>query len=121
MQFAHTWEKVLSGEKTQTRRIHRDHYSGSFANGVYQAVYNTLTGYPVWEVGCTYAVQPGRGQKSVGRIRILEIREVNALHISPADVQAEGFANYEEFFTVWQTMHGISEDTWALTFELVKP
>ncbi len=76
MIFQHTWEKVLSGEKTQTRRIYK---RGEFTNCWYDDMiinevlipqtkvdkYGMTMPRNVYLVGKTYAVQPGRGKRSV--------------------------------------------------------
>ena len=45
-----------------------------------------------WQVGRTYAVQPGRGKKAVGRIRITKIRRERLQHIDINGVLAEGIS-----------------------------
>ena len=100
--------KVLTGEKTQTRR---------------KADYGACR----YTVGRDYAVQPGRGKKSVARIRITdEHRELLSL-ISDEDARREGFDDKAAFFAYWRRLHGIPED-WSLdqavhviSFELVTP
>lgn len=172
MIFQHTWEKVLSGEKTQTRRIVKpgDGFTTPLAMEVigrnpgrvihtvpsyhnpganFKNIYSVMNGKRiVYEVGNTYAVQPGRTQKAVARIRILDIRREDVRSISWEDTQSEGFTNKVMFFNTWLQMHdpsiyeifrdyklpydGIKTaselidsrpanryDAWALTFELV--
>jgi len=68
MIFSQTWEKVLSGEKTQTRRLRRGPY----------------------KVGHVYAVQPGRGKRAVGHIKIKRIWREGIYRIAPEDIAAEG-------------------------------
>lgn len=173
MIFQHTWEKVLSGEKTQTRRIVKpktvfpsnmrstDNTDGDWMwHGKVFTASACKPGTGYWglgytearikyEVGKTYAVQPGRGKKAVARIRILSIRREDVREISGQDVKAEGFDNRVAFMNVWLQMHDpeIYEiyrdyrfphqeykqaapflrsrpaeryDAWALTFEVVK-
>lgn len=93
MIFSHTWEKVLSGEKTQTRRLKKPGQKRS-----------------VYKVGQTYAVQPGRGKKAVARIRITDIWEEDVRRISEKDVLAEGFLERRDFLGVWCKMH---DTKWA--------
>ena len=143
MIFQHTWEKVLSGEKTQTRRQIEDGNVISHPNGLIQ-VGNYRLGY-------TYAVQPGRNKPAVARIRITDFWREDVRNISPEDVRAEGFTSEVEFFLTWCRMHdksltlpiipdydtgaivwnGMKDDlaarpskfyyAWVLTFELVTP
>jgi hypothetical protein len=150
MQFAHTWEKVLSGAKTQTRRIVKpgDDW-GSW--GPYRAVYNGadpngIDGVPTWgrmrwRINQVLSVQPGRAQKGVARIRITDLRLEDVRKITDEDAAAEGFWDPDDFLVLWCQMHdpGVlpyfeamyrrgalyrgADDryqAWALTFELVK-
>lgn len=151
MQFNHTWQKVLSGEKTQTRRISLPHADGT---GEFDC---EMIGYPdgvmsvqrlkkhgdrwrtIYQIGKTYAVQPGRTAKGIARIRITGIRCEDVREINREDVEAEGFASRYAFWSVWTKMHDpamVKGDylyamlmterpaeryaAWALTFELVK-
>ncbi len=87
MIFQHTWEQVLAGTKTQTRRL---------AKGA----------LPPWRVGRSYAVQPGRGKHAVGRILVTAVRREALGRLSARDVRAEGYASRAEFETTWAEMHG---------------
>ena len=74
MNFQHTWRQVLDGSKTQTRRLVKPGERGEVRSmwdytfnrvppGPYWRVYN---GQRVkWQMGCNYAVQPGRGQYAI--------------------------------------------------------
>jgi hypothetical protein len=131
MLFTHTWEKILSGEKTQTRRIRKPEHDISAAETCIFAYrpYRIL-----WEVGHKYAVQPGRGQKNVGHIRITSLRCENIQDITEADAIAEGCAAVyhntarEVYARLWNTVHKVNPanwwdenpQVWVLTFELVK-
>lgn len=149
MIFQHTWEKVLTGEKTQTRRLVKPdqwietvyydapqmyvYTGGSQRRCVYGTFHSVL--YPK-----TYAVQPGRGQKAVGRIRITHIRREDVRNISEEDARAEGFTDIDDFLETWCGMHDPSilpfftamyrrgwletqpasrYDAWVIAFELV--
>jgi hypothetical protein len=147
MIFQHTWQKVLSGEKTQTRRIVKP--------GQYQRRDFDLPGAPivqvahtkngvvgtgtpvVYNVGSTYAVQPARTAKAIARIRILSIRREDVRDISADDAFREGYGGIVDFLRVWTSMHDKSAvefpnlrylydrpaehyQAWVLTFELVK-
>lgn len=189
MIFQHTWEKVLDGSKTQTRRIVKP---GESANGEYTSclkagvpclqggvarengtnawcdgVGTGGVGYPYppscigalkvieqvrdgnyrlkWQVGRTYAVQPGRGKAAIGRIRITAIRKERVQDITEEDAFAEGCKKGEiwesgpnelgytfkfqtkaqfEFKTLWEEVHGPgawerNDGVWVLEYELV--
>ena len=97
-----------------------------------------------WQVGRTYAVQPGRGKKAVGRIRITKIRRERLGDISAEDIFAEGVGIYnltdgrwypitvlevarEEYAKLWDSIYGKGafermkdDDVWVLEFERVE-
>ena len=106
-------EKILAGEKTVTRRPARPG--------------NSLHG-PDWrpcryEVGKTYAVQPGRGQKGVGRIRVLAVRRKPLGHYMLTDeTLREGFQSFTRFRAYWEHLYGSYDPTQLvdrIEFELV--
>lgn len=112
MIFQHTWQKVLTGEKVQTRRLvkPRQIFEERTEFGLPPAVFtvsNASDPRPkvLYEVGKTYAVQPGRGKAAVARIRILSIRREDVREISDEDVRAEGFSSAARFFDTWVCMH----------------
>jgi len=92
----------------------------------------------MWRVSQDYAVQPGRGRKSVGRILLVKIRRERLQEISWADIRAEGFPpteaeetgyhvpeGRERFALLWDSIHKKygdrwedDPDTWVLEFEL---
>ena len=77
-------EKVLSGAKTVTRRR-----------------------LPVrYQVGRVYAVQPGRGKRHVGHIRVLGMNEECLGGISYRSAQAEGFESPSAFSAYWIALRG---------------
>lgn len=108
------WRQVLDGTKTQTRRlvkigdcIHKgeeqlwymmrsDPQLGSMVRKGRCQIPTVVLRFKYkpyrikWQVGRTYAVQPGRGKKAVGRIRLLEIRQERLQDISEEDALAEG-------------------------------
>lgn len=104
-------EKVMSGEKSQTRRLVKESHSTIMINKDYIAVVRTnyfQGGYPrsrcLWSINNTYAVQPPgepgtnqRGGKSIGRILIKSIRRESLQDISNDDLIKEGFVCYEDF------------------------
>ena len=68
------YQQVLDGTKTQTRRPVKEGDEGVELQGSIAAVFAHRGSKLKWQVGRTYAVQPGRGKKAVGRIRIIKIR-----------------------------------------------
>lgn len=168
MLFIHTIDKVLSGQKTQTRRLVKPDDTELikpldtdlvFSEGDKLFTFYKATetrditsvernGRHIYNVGQTYAVQPGRGKPAVARIRITDIRCEDVREISAEDAKAEGFESVTHFLLVWTQMHdskiynrypttgqislaleqGVIQDhpanryqAWALTFELVQP
>lgn len=130
MIFQHTWQRVLDGTKTQTRRPCKPgefYEPADAANGYPEGVFRWKRNdtdewlersVPKYIVGKDYAVQPGRGQKAVGRIRITGIRRENVRKISDDDARAEGFASRNAFLYLWQLMHD-EDDAWVIEFERV--
>ena len=124
MIFAKTADKVLAGEKTQTRRPVKPDES---FNGI--EVYDG-TGRLKWRVWNTYAVQPGRSKKSVGRIQLTNIRIERLYQITTEDARAEGFSGRgslsgrDEFTRVWKELYPDDGSffwrVYVLEFELVK-
>jgi hypothetical protein len=116
--------KIEAGEKTQTRRVRRPYAVSGRKDGAAYDVwdFNARRAYvPIYEVGKSYAVQPGRGKKAVGRIRITAIRYCErAAEISEGDAVAEGFATPDEFRAVYARINGtaaLDAPCWAIVFE----
>jgi len=106
MQFAHTWKSVLDKNKTQTSRIVKPgEYAAGTEIGKISAVATHNKQALKWKVGNTYAVQPGRGQKAVARIRILGIGKEDVRGFSRIDGKAEGFNDEFDFWETWCSMH----------------
>ena len=91
-------QQVLDGTKTQTRRPVKPHEYNTPYSGDPELVLPIQRVWDIrhkvkWVIGRTYAVQPGRGKKAVGRIRITKIRREAVQSISEADCLAEGIAH----------------------------
>lgn len=109
--------KVMSGEKTVTRRL------GS-AN----------PRSPWWHGGCSlkpgrdYAVCPGRGKNAIGRVRVLNVRRETLIPIGvgrrrEAEALYEGFATAEAFIVAWTEINGHWDPlarVWRVEFEVVR-
>ena len=139
MIFQYTWKKVLSGEKTQTRRIVKpgQEYAGALLHDIPYVYRRTgIAGMTkIYEVGKTYAVQPGRGKQTVytrwsdmtgtgsevlqqnyspelanwgwkpARIHILRMRREDVRCISEEDAKAEGCPSQFYFWDTWIKMY----------------
>ena len=135
MLFIHTIDKVLSGEKTQTRRLAKDDEGMIFGRvgSICQDIEEYINSYPRmgvsyiervrFQIGKTYAAQPGRGKPQQGRIKITAIRCEHLLEITDADAIKEGFASRDEFLAAWDKINGPNARNklvWVLDFEVVK-
>ena len=142
------WQQVLDGTKTQTRRLVKE--SEKCWDDVtvarlwiaevvgHDAWTRVWTPYNIkWQVGRTYAVQPGRGKKAVGRIRITKIRRerLQELQWNTADVRAEmgylvptrhfiwGIRTWRRFQDLWDSIYkkpyqwDDNPDVWVLEFQ----
>jgi hypothetical protein len=108
-------ELILAGEKTVTRRPVK------FIPG-------TLT-IPVpfapcrYLPGIDYAIQPGRGKKSLGRIRVKSVIRQEVGEITPNDARREGFSGRLGFVDRWKLLYGCwlpEVQVWRIEFELVQ-
>ncbi len=96
-------EKILAGEKTETRR-----WLDPNRECRYRA-------------GRSYAVQPGRGRRAVGRIRIKEVYPSTLWHVDEDVARREGFGSREAFEKYWRGLHGWWNPgvwVWVIRFEL---
>lgn len=100
--------KVLSGEKTVTRRrlTHRD-------------------GRPIrYKVNGLYAVQAGRGWPHVGHIRVNTVDVEELRDLTREEAQREGFATIGAFMDYWVKLHRIwnpIEEVARIWFERAPP
>ena len=110
-QFQHTLRQLLTGQKTETSRIVKEgqEYAGALPHAiplVYQWDKNINYTRTVWQVGKDYAIQPGRGVKSVGRYRVETIWRQDVRTLTLGQVEAEGFNSlWIGFWEVWCKMH----------------
>lgn len=148
MQFQDTLiEKIITGEKTQTRRLVKPGEKLVIRNG-----WKTVllpSGRIKWQVGRDYAVQNGRGKPCVRwlpdqpesgffngneyiphsqtlRITLLDIREEDARSISHLDSLEEGVGDLAPkyaFLNTWAKFYDptIAFDIWATEYDLNLP
>ncbi len=91
MIFQKTWQLILEGKKTQTRRPIK---SGERPYPAFLPYFDQVwhRSYRLkWQVGKTYAVQTHRNAKGLFRIRITAIHRERLQDISGEDAIAEGF------------------------------
>lgn len=113
MIFQHTWEQVVSGAKTQTRRIAKPEHlvvpstidAGAFiigrtdAKGLQRVIYR---------VGGVYSVMPARGVRGVKKVAEIAINRIwaeDVREITESDAIAEGFYGDVDFWHTWVEMH----------------
>lgn len=109
-------EKVLAREKTVTRRPVK-----------YEDTGFEIRAMPCrYKVGRTYALQPGRGKKAVGRILIVDVRRVRlgvAATWPRAEANREGFRVWRDLMNYWTGLYGSYDPTQLvdrIEFELVE-
>jgi len=99
-------KKVLSGEKTVTRRPATSGCKPCF-----------------YKVGHTYSIAPGMGRKAVGKIKVLSVKRMKLVDIPRTDAAKEGFSDRLEFLKYWHNLYGEfdrNQQVWRIEFELVE-
>ena len=74
-----------------------------------------------YEVGKTYAIQPGRGKKAVGRMLVLSVKRQKLGRLPMSEARAEGFINSHLFVSRWIDLYGkydTSQTVDRIEFEL---
>ena len=113
MIFSYTLNQVVSGIKSQTRRPVK---TGEYLDA--KCAIRKSNGRVLYQTGKSYAVQPARGKRAVGRIIITGIRQEELVSISEADVYCEGFSSKADFLATWRAIHGSSLGyVWVIEFE----
>ena len=127
---------LKSGQKTQTRRLVKEGDKlVSEAWGVaHPDAVVTTSGHVRWMVDHTYAVQPGRGKKSVGRVLVTSIRRQRLDQMTMYDAIAEGADSswngadclawfrrvWNKICKVYGTRYQDNPDAWVLGLEWVR-
>jgi hypothetical protein len=94
----HLIHLILSGAKTQTRRIHQRQ----------------------WKVGNTYKIKDTYYCKGLGTIKITRSFKQRLGDISEQDAQKEGFKTCNEFIDAWNTIKGSwNPDTIVTVYEFI--
>ena len=95
---------VMAGIKTQTWRLLTD--ADKFAWRDRDVVAVVRNGRCRYYEGGTYAVQSGRGKRSIGRIRLLQIILRTPSELPMEDLLAEGFTNGHAFYEALESYYG---------------
>lgn len=103
-------DKVMSGEKTVTRRLVSDNPRSP------------------WFVGCcslrrghSYAVCPGRGKNAIGRVIVNDCHLGPLGHLDDDEARSEGFDSALDFEMAFGAINGNYDPTalvWRVEFEL---
>lgn len=75
-----------------------------------------------YRAGHTYAVQPGRGKRGIGRIRVLSVRPEFMHELTDDEIRREGFESRADFERTWRSIHGAGsylDLVWRIEFEVV--
>lgn len=108
----HNCRLIESGEKTVTRRR-----------------ISSKAGSPWSHLGCslvvgqTYAVCPGRNERALCRVEVLDVRQVRLGDIDEGDAIAEGYESVALFEAGWSNLHNCwdaDELVWRIEFKVVK-
>ena len=144
MLFQHTWRSVVSGQKTQTRRLAQEGDQAVFEDNdpnrpISQVVRTADASVPkvLYQVGKSYSVQPGIAKKTVGPIRLTAIRRERLHDLNEADALQEmpinspqpemstGQQARQSFEELWNLMYKTpgsrwedNPEIWVLEFEL---
>ena len=76
------------------------------------------------KVNHSYAVQPGRSKKAIGRVVVESVSLERLGHLTFDQVRAEGFDRPSEFVRTWVDLHGgydPDEVVWRVQFRAIYP
>ena len=107
-------ERILTGQKTQTRRIVSDNPRSPW--------YRERCAL---KVSRAYAVCPGRGKRGVAKVALVNRPwRQRAGQITDGDAVAEGFISRTAFIDYWRQLHGSFDpdtEVWRIEFALIHP
>lgn len=83
-------QRILDGQKTVTRR-RLTHRGGREIR---------------YKVGGVYAIQPGRGKRHIGHLRVLDVFAEPLTWVDESEASLEGFESSETFKRYWAVLHG---------------
>ena len=135
MLFQNTWKAVLNGTKTQTRYPVQagDNAEPDQSGNIIRVTHQAEHGPPkeLFEVGKSYPVQAGVGQKTAGRITVTAIRREPLQAISATDLpqelppapEDEVETTLETFQAHWDSLHPNhpwpdNPEVWVVEFKL---
>jgi hypothetical protein len=124
MLFQHTWKYIVSGQKTQTRRLVQEGDYATIdednpARPITKVIRTADAGVPkvLYEVGKIYSVQPGIAKKTVGNIRLTAIRRERLHDLSDADALKEFPVTSDGGAADAQAASKIFRETWNTMYE----
>lgn len=134
MIFQNSWKSVLDGSKTQTRYPVQtgDNAELDQSGNIIRVTHQAEHGPPkeLFEVGQSYPVQAGVGQKTAGRITVTAIRREPLQAISATDLLKELPSGPEDdakaletFQAHWDSQHPThpwqdNPEVWVVEFKL---
>lgn len=83
-------QRILEGNKTVTRR-RLTHRGGRELR---------------YKAGGVYAIQPGRGKRHIGHLRVLDVIAEPLAWVDEREARMEGFESPEAFQRYWAVLHG---------------
>lgn len=140
MIFRETWRNIIADDmgwhdyqiKTETRRPCKRNEFIIFLppNNVatIKTLFKNLRSRVKWQVGRTYAIQPGMYQPSIGRIQILHLWREPLTSITRGGAVREGFSSIQDFQSTWIELYGkkgkfswyTNPDVWGICFKVVE-
>lgn len=105
--------KVMSGEKTATRRLVSENPRSPW--------WREECGY---KVGQNVAICPGRGKCQIGKARVRSVKRMRLGFLDSPGATAEGFNSPAKFEAAWREINGAYDPdaiVWRIGLEAVQP